>query len=501
MLQGEAQIRDRFAGLLKNQGHEIKTEARLSMGFRIDIFAEKEGVRRAIEVKISQKNIFDDISKCQRLLRLPEIMEAYVAAPETLITEDHKVFAERLGVGIIAFSKSTLDWLVTSRRLKPPELMGSGGHPSTAMSGETFLLHRDVRNHGQKIAQKLEAYCIASGPFVIPRGHKRRFTHAYLEPEKEWRVEFTVRVKKGTTPGKYPLLTTITAENAERSDMCFEIEVESPKFGGLGAEPKKSLQGFDFDFFISVADEDRDIAQILHALLQKSGAVVFYYKYFKSLLFAERLPAKFASVCCRARFFIAVVSKYYVEKWWPRYEFSIAKEEETKRPWPFVLPLRLDDSPLPGLHPDIAYLDLRRETPESVVDILLEKLHECFPDRAIVWPELWVATFGLAIEELLENWELPPSAPSGYPVPLQYVYLCDWLEKDLDERLRAGPIKEFSYPEASERSGETLSVRIAFLWRPSEEPLDFGGLDWWEVLEVVPFEQVYPPESASQFLH
>ena len=136
-----------------------------------------------------------------------------------------------------------------------------------------------------------------------------------------------------------------------------------------------------------------------------------------------------------------------------------------------------------------------------MVDIFLQKFHTCFPDRVPAWPELWVATFGLAIEELLENWELPPSAPRGYPIPLQYVYLCDWLEKDLDERLRAGPIKEFSYPEASQRTGETLSVRIAFKWRPTEEPLDFGELEWWEVLEVVPFEQVYPAENARQFLH
>jgi len=258
---------------------------------------------------------------------------------------------------------------------------------------------------------------------------------------------------------------------------------------------------FDFDVFISVAGEDRHIAQTLHDLLQERGVVAFYYKYYQSGLWGERTTDQFPSICSRARFFIPIVSKFYVDKWWPRYEFLIAKEEEGKRPRPFILPLRLDDSVLPGLHPDIGYLDLRCEPLESVVDIFLEKLHARFPERITVWPQLWVATFGLAIEELLENWELPPSAPSGYPVPLQYVYLCDWLEKDLDERLQASPIKEFSYPEASKRTGETLSVRIVFKWRPTKEPLDFGGLDWWELLEVVPFEEVYPAENTRQFLH
>lgn len=224
MPQGEAQVRDQLVELLRSEGHQVQTEVRLTKGFRIDILAE-EDVVRAIEVKISQRNIFDDISKCSRLLRLPEVTEAYVAAPELLISPDHVAFAKGVGVGIIAFTKSRLDWLVTSRRLKPPELMGSVSCPDTVTAGDTFRLHRGVRNHGQKIARKLEAYWIPSGPFVLPRGHKRRFTRAYLEPEADWRVEFVVKVRAGTKPGKYPLLTTITADNANRSDMLCRIEV------------------------------------------------------------------------------------------------------------------------------------------------------------------------------------------------------------------------------------------------------------------------------------
>ncbi|HUW81250.1 MAG TPA: hypothetical protein VMZ31_00475 [Phycisphaerae bacterium] len=42
------------------------------------------------------------------------------------------------------------------------------------------------------------------------------------------------------------------------------------------------------------------------------------------------------------------------------------------------------------------------------------------------------------------------------------------------------------------RTGESLSVRIAFDWDPWEGPLQFGPLDWWDLLEVIPYEGVHP---------
>ena len=108
-------------------------------------------------------------------------------------------------------------------------------------------------------------------------------------------------------------------------------------------------------------------------------------------------------------------------------------------------------------------------------------------------PEVWVATFGVIVADVLANWSLPAS------IPRDYVHLCDWLEEDLQERLRKGSIKDFEVTEASHRNGETLSVRIAFRWSASDSALDFGNLEWWEVLEVLPFEEVYSGQDGMAF--
>jgi len=110
MISNEIQLRNHIVNLLRKDGYETKTEVRLPEGFRVDILAEKNGIIRAIEVKKESRGIADDIVKCQKLLRSPEVTETYVAAPELLISPDHVTFASQIGVGVIIVTGSELKW-------------------------------------------------------------------------------------------------------------------------------------------------------------------------------------------------------------------------------------------------------------------------------------------------------------------------------------------------------------------------------------------------------
>ena len=64
------------------------------------------------------------------------------------------------------------------------------------------------------------------------------------------------------------------------------------------------------------------------------------------------------------------------------------------------------------------------------------------------------------------------------------------MEKDLIKLLRSLLTCSFYYPEPSQRSGETLSVRLAFL------QLNFNELDeftspWWEIVEIQYYSEAY----------
>jgi hypothetical protein len=241
---------------------------------------------------------------------------------------------------------------------------------------------------------------------------------------------------------------------------------------------------YTFDYAISFAGEDRPIAEEIANRLSEGGANVFYDYYFKSVLLGEKLGQELPNIYGPStRFFVPLISKYYAKKDYSNYEWIIAKEEETKRSCEFILPIRLDDSKLIGLHSDVVFLDLRKDSTETVTKILLEKLGK-IPERENTD---WVATVGLVINEVLENWKIPKR------VPKIYAYLCDWLQQDLEKRLTKAGLEDWEFLE-DKRDGEIFSLRFEFRWVPSEEPLDFGPLDWWEVLEVAPKKDIYPEE-------
>lgn len=243
-----------------------------------------------------------------------------------------------------------------------------------------------------------------------------------------------------------------------------------------------------FDFAVSFAGEDRGIAELLVGKLCAGGAEVFYDRHYTPLLLGKKADDVIQCVYAKnTRFFVALISRHYVCRHFPTREFLAAKDEEARRPEGFILPLRLDDTPLPGLNPDVFYLDLRSVAIDQAAEVLLAKL----AGSATVVdsekpPTHWVATFGISVEDLLSNWEIPSD------VPRRYALLCDWLEKDPDGRLRAGDLGDFYYPEASARDGETLSVRIAFELPIATGQFSFGDLAWWELLEFAPFSEIYP---------
>lgn len=253
---------------------------------------------------------------------------------------------------------------------------------------------------------------------------------------------------------------------------------------------------FRFDFAISFAGEDSNAAKDLGTALAAFGASVFIYLDRKDKLLGKRLRDEFQKTFTKqTRFFVPIVSVHYASKDWPLFEYGEALKEKERRKKEFILPIILDDSGLPGVS-FVGHIDLRKTPIGEAARLFMAKLQETFPKRAEgIMPTLWVACFGVSVNELLEKEEIEAGAPVDYPS------LCDWLEEDLDRKLNSSRIGIFDYPEASARDGEGLSVRIAFLWNPAHGPLDFGELEWWEILEIRPLEEVYVGESVEWASH
>ncbi|WST42416.1 TIR domain-containing protein [Streptomyces sp. NBC_01167] len=135
------------------------------------------------------------------------------------------------------------------------------------------------------------------------------------------------------------------------------------------------VETFDFDVALSYAGEDRKYVQAVAALLREGGVRIFYDEYAAAELWGSDLYTILDEVYRkRARFAIVFVSRHYVSKPWTRHERMSAQARALNEVSPYFLPVKLDDSELPGLRPTIGYLDARRTPQEHLVDLIKQKL-------------------------------------------------------------------------------------------------------------------------------
>jgi hypothetical protein len=70
------------------------------------------------------------------------------------------------------------------------------------------------------------------------------------------------------------------------------------------------------------------------------------------------------------------ISAAYAAKPWARLERRSALERALEEEGEYILPLRFDDTELPGLRSTIGYIDLHAFSPDAVIDLLVEKVRK-----------------------------------------------------------------------------------------------------------------------------
>jgi hypothetical protein len=86
---------------------------------------------------------------------------------------------------------------------------------------------------------------------------------------------------------------------------------------------------------------------------------------------AEELPVIYGE---QAAAVVVFVSAQYVTRDWTRLERRAALARAARERREYVLPARFDDTPLPGLLPDMVVVDLRGRAPQQFADMIAGKL-------------------------------------------------------------------------------------------------------------------------------
>ena len=117
---------------------------------------------------------------------------------------------------------------------------------------------------------------------------------------------------------------------------------------------------YRFDFAVSFAGEDRGyVKEVVDGT--KGERTVFYDDDYQVEMWGEDLVEYFTNLYQhQARYVVMFISRHYAEKMWTNLERRSALARAVNQRGPYILPVRLDDTQLPGLLPTVSYLDARR---------------------------------------------------------------------------------------------------------------------------------------------
>jgi hypothetical protein len=162
---------------------------------------------------------------------------------------------------------------------------------------------------------------------------------------------------------------------------------------------------YEFDVAPSFADEDR--ARVLEIVqrLKDLGVKVYYDEDQLverwGLDLVEHTSDTFSR---RVRYVIPFVSRHYVDERWARLQRRAAQARALEQQAEFLLPIRIDDTEVPGLASTIGYLDLRVHDTEVIAQAVKQKLaqHRAeFTSHTLITPKSVAAL----VREKPRGWE------------------------------------------------------------------------------------------------
>lgn len=197
-----------------------------------------------------------------------------------------------------------------------------------------------------------------------------------------------------------------------------------------GVEEDKIMAHSEYDVAVSFAGEDREYVDQVVARLQEQGARVFYDANEQASLWGKNLLEELVETY-RSRAFrvLMFVSEPYAQKAWPTQERRAALERAMQTAdEPYVLPVLLDDTRVPGMPSTTHYVDGRRRTAVEVADLTMEHLRkygrELAPPPAQQDMAQRVMVRAIPGRTPEGAWEIPYTVHNGSDYPINTVLLA-----------------------------------------------------------------------------
>ncbi|SDE13152.1 toll/interleukin-1 receptor domain-containing protein [Sporomusa acidovorans] len=133
---------------------------------------------------------------------------------------------------------------------------------------------------------------------------------------------------------------------------------------------------YDYDVVLSFAGEDREYVGKVADMLYALGIRVFYDKYEQVELWGKNLYVHLDEIYQkRSQYCVIFISKYYKEKLWTSHERESAQTRAFQQNQEYILPVRLDDTEIPGIRLTTGYIRGDSIEPEELALLVAKKVN------------------------------------------------------------------------------------------------------------------------------
>ena len=155
-----------------------------------------------------------------------------------------------------------------------------------------------------------------------------------------------------------------------------EVASNSSKSNNVNKKTPIKINEFTYDVAISYSHEEREYVEEVAKFLITEGIDVFFAPFEEATLWGENLLNFFLNVFKdMSKFCIIFISKNYLKNKWSLYEKDCAEIRQLHDNGDvYILPVKFDDTEIPGILSSIGYLNARKKSPEDIVKNFLEKI-------------------------------------------------------------------------------------------------------------------------------
>lgn len=131
----------------------------------------------------------------------------------------------------------------------------------------------------------------------------------------------------------------------------------------------------EFDVALSFAGEDRGYVDQVAHILRERGIKVFYDLFEEADLWGKDLYAHLSDIYQhRARYTVMFISESYGKKLWTNHERRAAQARAFQEAQEYILPVRIDETEIPGVLPTTGYVVLAGRSQADLVSLITKKL-------------------------------------------------------------------------------------------------------------------------------